>query len=73
MHDGRLFWQTAISINDPVSDAFASFDGDGRLGDDQPVIATGDQDDGRWMLSLQRLIVGTASAGEFGSELATTP
>jgi hypothetical protein len=63
LHDGRLFWQTGINIDGSVSDAFASFD-DTVIGDSAPIsrtIATGGQDGGRWLLSLQRLIAGTAA------------
>jgi hypothetical protein len=62
LHDGRLFWQTGIDIDGSVSDAFASFD-DTVIGDAAPIsrtIATGGLDGGRWLLSLQRLIAGTA-------------
>ncbi len=63
LHDGRLFWQTGLDVDGSVSDAFASFDST-VVGDSAPInrsLAVGGQDGGRWMLSLQRLIVGTAS------------
>lgn len=63
LHDGRLFWEPGIKIQGSVSDAFASFDA-ATIGDSGPInrtIATGGLDGGRWLLSLQRLIIGTAS------------
>lgn len=63
LHDGRLFWGTGIKAQGSVSDAFASFD-DEVEGDSGPLnktVATGGLDGWRWLLSLQRLIGGTAA------------
>lgn len=63
IHDGRLFWMGGIKIQGSISDAFASFD-DTVTGDSAPInrtIATGGLDGGRWLLSLQRLLAGTAA------------
>lgn len=62
LHDGRLFWQRGLDLDGSVSDAFHSFD-DTVVGDSGPigkVLATGGLDGGRWLLSLQRLIAGSA-------------
>jgi hypothetical protein len=62
LHDGRLFWQAGLKTQGSVSDAFASFD-DAIEGDAGPLnrtVATGGLDGGRWLLSLQRLLLGTA-------------
>lgn len=63
LHDGRLDWNAGIKLQGSVSDAFASFD-DTVLGEAGPInrnIATGGSDGVRWLLSLQRLIAGTAA------------
>lgn len=62
-HDGRLFWARDIKIWGSVSDAFHSFD-EALEGDAGPInrtIAAGGLDGARWLLSLQRLLEGTAS------------
>lgn len=62
LHDGRLFWAHELGMHGSVSDAFASFD-DTVIGDAAPInrtIATGGRDGVRWLLSLQRLLAGTA-------------
>lgn len=62
-HDGRLFWGTGVKIQGSVSDAFHSFD-DTVVGDSGPInriLTTGGKDGIRWLLSLQRLIAGTAA------------
>lgn len=61
LSDGRLFWSGADRIWGSVSDAFASFDEDTE-GDSGPIsrsIATGGVNDTQWLMSLQRLVVGT--------------
>lgn len=61
LSDGRLFWSGADRIWASVSDAFASFDEDTE-GDSGPIsrsIATGGVNDTQWLMSLQRLVVGT--------------
>ncbi len=62
-HDGRLWWAKDDFVYGSVSDAFNSFD-DEFEGDAGPIIrsiATGPVDGIRWMLSMQRLIAGSAS------------
>lgn len=59
--DGRLWWSGSDRIWGSVSDGFDSFD-DTVEGDSAPIIrsiATGGVNDTQWMLSLQRLLVGT--------------
>lgn len=61
LSDGRLWWSGADRIWGSVSDAFNSFDADTE-GDSGPIarsIATGGVNDTKWLLSLQRLNVGT--------------
>lgn len=61
LSDGRLFWSGADRIWGSVSDAFASFDAETE-GDSGPIarsIATGGVNDTQWLMSLQRLVVGT--------------
>lgn len=61
LSDGRLWWSGADRIWGSVSDAFASFDED-EEGDSGPIarsIATGGVNDTKWMMSLQRLTIGT--------------
>ncbi|NTF54421.1 hypothetical protein G6L12_05870 [Agrobacterium rhizogenes] len=61
LSDGRLWWSGADRIWGSVSDAFTSFDEDVE-GDSGPIaraIATGGVNDTKWMMSLQRLLVGT--------------
>lgn len=62
--DGRLWWSGADRIWGSISDAFGSFDED-EEGDSGPIsrsIATGGVNDTQWLLSLQRLLVGTEGA-----------
>lgn len=64
LSDGRLFWSGADRIWGSVSDAFASFDADTE-GDSGPIarsIATGGVNDTQWLMSLQRLVIGTEGA-----------
>jgi hypothetical protein len=59
--DGRLWWSGSDRIWGSVSDAFESFDED-EEGDAGPInrsIATGGVNDTQWLLSLQRLLIGT--------------
>lgn len=59
--DGRLWWSGADRIWGSISDAFNSFD-ETEEGDSGPIsrsIATGGVNDTQWLLSLQRLLVGT--------------
>lgn len=59
--DGRLWWAGADRIWGSVSDAFASFDEE-KEGDSGPIsrsIATGGVNETKWLMSLQRLLVGT--------------
>lgn len=59
--DGRLWWSGADRIWGSISDAFASFDEE-QEGDSGPIsrsIATGGVNETKWLLSLQRLLVGT--------------
>ncbi len=63
-HDGRLFWGGLDKIYGSVSDDFYNFDPT-TVGDAGPIIrsiATGPVESIGWMLPLQRLMVGTASA-----------
>jgi len=63
LHDGRLAWSPSIKVQLSVSDGFGSFD-DTITGDSGPInrtIATGGLDGVRFLLSLQRLIAGTAA------------
>lgn len=62
-HDGRLVWGFQDSVYMSVSDAFDSYD-DQTEGDSGPVVrsvATGPVEGIRWLLSVQRLLVGTGS------------
>lgn len=62
-HDGRLWWGKDDFVYGSVSDAFDSYD-DQVEGDSGTIIrsiATGPVDGIRWLLSIQRLIAGTAS------------
>jgi hypothetical protein len=64
LSDGRLWWSGQDRIWGSVSDAFASFDEETE-GDSGPIsrsIATGGVNDTKWLLSLQRLLVGTEGA-----------
>jgi hypothetical protein len=61
LSDGRLWWSGADRIWGSISDAFASFDEE-QEGDSGPIsrsIATGGVNETKWLLSLQRLLVGT--------------
>jgi hypothetical protein len=61
LSDGRLWWSGGDRIWGSVSDAFESFDEDTE-GDSAPIsrsIATGGVNDTKWLLSLQRLLIGT--------------
>ena len=63
-HDGRLFQGgQSAAIYGSVSDAFASYDAS-VIGDSGPInrtITTGGADGVRWVMSLQRLLCGTAA------------
>lgn len=62
--DGRLWWSGEDRLWGSVSDAFDSFDEE-EEGDSGPIarsIATGGVNDTKWLLSLQRLLVGTEGA-----------
>jgi hypothetical protein len=62
-HDGRLFQGEGVAIQGSVSDAYASYDPT-TIGDAGPInrsITTGGDDGIRWLISLQRLIAGTAA------------
>lgn len=64
LSDGRLWWSGQDRIWGSVSDAFSSFD-DETEGDSGPIsrsISTGGVNDTKWMMSLQRLLVGTEGA-----------
>lgn len=64
LHGGRLWWAGKNRIIGSVSDAYESFDPDTE-GDSGPInrtIGQGPVDDINWMISLQRLMLGTASA-----------
>ncbi|MGR9413172.1 hypothetical protein [Rhizobium leguminosarum] len=64
LSDGRLWWSGQDRIWGSVSDAFASFDEETE-GDSGPIsrsISTGGVNDTKWMMSLQRLLVGTEGA-----------
>lgn len=64
LSDGRLWWSGQDRIWGSVSDAFDSFDEDIE-GDSGPIsrsIATGGVNDTQWLMSLQRLIIGTEGA-----------
>lgn len=61
LSDGRLWWSGEDRIWGSVSDAFASFDEE-LEGDAGPIsrsIATGGVNDTQWLMSLQRLLIGT--------------
>ena len=63
-HDGRLWWGGLDKVYGSVSDDYYSYDPTVE-GDSGPIvrsIATGPVENIQWMLGLQRLIVGTASA-----------
>jgi hypothetical protein len=63
-YDGRLWWGGLDKVYGSVSDDFQNFDPNTE-GDAGPIvrsIATGPVENIGWMLPLQRLIVGTASA-----------
>jgi hypothetical protein len=63
-HDGRLWWGGLDKVYGSVSDDFSNYDPNTE-GDSGPIvrsIATGPVENIGWLLSLQRLIVGTASA-----------
>lgn len=64
LHDGRLFWAGGDKLWGSVSDDFENFDPDVE-GDSGPInrtVASGPADGISWILSLPRLIIGTASA-----------
>lgn len=64
LSDGRLWWSGDDKIWASISDAFDSFDEE-EDGDSGPIsrsIATGGINDTQWMMSLQRLIIGTEGA-----------
>lgn len=59
--DGRLWWSGGDRLWGSISDAFENFDED-EEGDSGPIsrsITTGGVNDTQWLLSLQRLLVGT--------------
>lgn len=61
LHDGRLWWAGQTKIWGSISDAFALFDEEFE-GDAGPIsrsIGSGPVDDVNWMLSMQRLLLGT--------------
>lgn len=63
-HDGRLWWAGLDQVYGSVSDDYYNFD-PATEGDAGPIvrsIATGPVEGINWMLPLQRLVVGTASA-----------
>jgi hypothetical protein len=63
-HDGRLWWAGLDKVYGSVSDDFFNYDPETE-GDSGPIVrsvATGPVEGIEWMLPLQRLIVGTASA-----------
>jgi hypothetical protein len=64
IHDGRLWWGGLDKVYGSVSDDYFNFDP--RIeGDSGPIIrsiATGPVENISWILGLQRLVVGTASA-----------
>lgn len=63
-HDGRLWWGGLDKVYGSVSDDYFNYDPTVE-GDSGPIvrsIATGPVENINWMLGLQRLIVGTASA-----------
>lgn len=64
LSDGRLWWSGADRLWGSISDAFSSFDEE-EEGDSGPIarsIATGGVNETKWMMALQRLIVGTEGA-----------
>lgn len=64
LHDGRLWWAGLDKVYGSVSDDYYNFDPDTE-GDSGPIVrsvATGPVEGITWMLPLQRLMVGTASA-----------
>lgn len=64
LHDGRLWWAGLDKVYGSVSDDYYNFD-PSTEGDAGPIvrsIATGPVEGIGWMLPLQRLLVGTASA-----------
>lgn len=66
-HEGRLWWAGKSRVWGSVSDAFTSYDAE-TLGDSGPIdraIGSGPVDTINWLLSLQRMILGTG-----GSELS---
>lgn len=63
-HDGRLFWGGLDKVYGSVSDDYYNYDPT-TVGDAGPIIrsiATGPVESIGWLLPLQRLMVGTASA-----------
>lgn len=61
LHEGRLWWAGRGNIYGSVSDGYESFDSEVE-GDSAPInrsIGFGPVDEIKWLLSLQRLIVGT--------------
>lgn len=64
LHEGRLWWAGKSKVWGSISDAYESFDADFE-GDAGPIsrsIGSGPVDRVNWMLSLQRLILGTDGA-----------
>lgn len=63
-HDGRLWWAGLDQVYGSVSDDYYNFD-PATEGDSGPIVrsvATGPVEGIGWMMPLQRLVVGTASA-----------
>lgn len=63
-HDGRIWWAGLDKVYGSVSDDFYNYD-PATEGDSGPIVrsvATGPVEGIGWMLPLQRLVVGTASA-----------
>lgn len=64
LHDGRLWWAGLDKVYGTVSDDFTNFDPyyEGDAGPIVRSVATGPVEGLTWILSLQRLLVGSASA-----------
>ena len=61
LHEGRLWWVGSDQVWGSISDAFDSFDED-FIGDSAPLqrsIALGGRNEGRWMIPLSTLLIGT--------------
>lgn len=64
LHDGRLWWAGRSHVWGSISDAFDSFDEtfEGDAGPIARTIGAGPVDSIAWMLSMQRLLLGTQGA-----------